>query len=249
MSHKVSQLLGERGPSGCGAVRNLIADGPYKDGRVVAVSLHHRGEVTSPPLLKGKVVIVRVLPDVPAVERLVHNDDPQSVRSIEKRRARWVVGGADRVVPVGLHQRHLALLRLVVGCCPQRAIVVVHAAATELHHLAVELETVRDIPLDGAETIGRGHGVGGVVAKVGDGGRTGVQMRCLRTPELRVAGAQHEIGRSVAPTRDGDQGSSCVWLCGGRCGGDTELIGTRAGFVVFHRDREGDELLAGVRVD
>jgi len=97
------------------------------------------------------MIIARVLALAPAVERLIHHQHSQPVAGIQEGRRGWVMRAPDGVVPAGLVQRHLALLRPWVGSRAHHAVIVVYAAAPHLNRLPVEQKALFSAPCDAAD--------------------------------------------------------------------------------------------------
>jgi hypothetical protein len=69
------------------------------------------------------------------------------------------MAGANGVEAVCLHEFHAALLGAVDGGGAERAVVVMHATASELERFAVQAEAVFGVHFDFANAERRGNGV------------------------------------------------------------------------------------------
>src|SRR5450756_1678937 len=94
------------------------------------------------------MVVLPVLAFVPTVERLVDHENSQPVACVEKYRRRRIVASANGVESVRLHQFDAALFRAVNRRRSEQSVVMMHAAAFELEHLAVEPETILGVHFD-----------------------------------------------------------------------------------------------------
>ena len=152
---------------------------------MIAVTQHHGVGVALPPVLERHAVVVGILPLRPAVEGLVHHQHAQPVADVQERRRRRIVRGSDGIETGSLQDLHPPFLRPVEGRRSQRTVVVMHAAAGHLHHLAVQQETLLDGPLDRADAEQRGHLVEHLAAA--DHARDGsIQAGALRRPQRRL---------------------------------------------------------------
>ena len=158
----------------------LVAEGPRRNGRVVAVAGHHAAQ--------------RLQAGGAQVARLVPHDGARGVEQVVDGAAVVVVRHAPRIAA-----HAAALLRAqqphAVGHghadCGE---VIVVAEAAQLDVLTVEVEAVGDLPVDGAHADGRVHGVEhGTAGGVLDGGGHGVERGALDGPEL---GGRQRDGRS-----------------------------------------------------
>src|SRR5699024_5552944 len=99
-------------------------------------------DVPLPPVLEPQVVDIAVLANAPAVEELVDDVDAQLVAGVQQRLGGRVVGGADGVVAAFPQLLDFAELRPGQRGRAQNAVVVVDAAAVELHLPAVDLHAL-----------------------------------------------------------------------------------------------------------
>ena len=136
---------GTRGAFGSVLLGDLVADAPQGDAWVAAVPEDHRVNVGLPGGVEEPAVVLRVLAILPAVERLIHDQEALSVAGVQEGRRGWIVAGADGVEPGALEEGDAPLLGLVEGACPEGAVVVVDAAAAQLQRLAVQQATAQSV--------------------------------------------------------------------------------------------------------
>jgi hypothetical protein len=91
-------------------------------------------------LIEEPRVVVLVLRLVPAVERLVHHQEPHPIGEVQELRRRRIVRRAQGVHAHGLELLHALLDGAGVDGRPQRAEIVVIARAIELHRGPVQGE-------------------------------------------------------------------------------------------------------------
>ena len=150
------------------------------------------------------MVVVDGLLFVPHIEGLVQQQHTQPVADLHQRQRRGIVGHPQCVEAGLLQQPDLPLLGRREGSCAQNAVVVVDAAAPELHGLAVEPEAVDGVGGNGADAEGSLRRVGDR-AVGGDGGPQPVQVGIFRAPQGRVFHGQGDGQRRflTGPDRHG----------------------------------------------
>src|SRR5882672_12229135 len=141
-------LVIERGESlrflpavGLTLLRDLVADAPEDDARVIAVPMHHVTQVTLRPLIVELAVAVRHLRDAPHIEGLVHHEEPEPIGELEEFRRRWIVARADGVDAGGLQDLELPLGGSATHRRAQRTEVVMQAYTVQLERTAIQQKT------------------------------------------------------------------------------------------------------------
>ena len=124
---------------------DFVTQRPHDDTGVILSPLHHVFDVELRPSLARRgvrmggslaeetVVVIGPLSVLPTVEGLVDDHQTQPVADLQQLVRGRIVGHADSVDSHFLHGLHLPLDGPVVGYCAQRALVVVHTHAVELH--------------------------------------------------------------------------------------------------------------------
>ena len=111
-AHLVGKLLAECGAAIHFKFRNLVADSPDHDRRMIAVPQHHRRNILLPPFIEVAAVIELDLVRLPHVERLIENQQAEAVARVQERGRRRVVRRAHRI-----HARRPSAAR---PCAPPR---------------------------------------------------------------------------------------------------------------------------------
>ena len=135
---------------------DLVADGPHDDAWLVDAALDHGTGIEFAPLHAGLaikdlvvrgdgvlkvsrvIVIIAVLVFGPAIECFVDDKHAVFVADIKQYRCGRVMRHTDGVAAHVLEHLHLTLDGIAVGYRAQRALIMVHADALELHHLTIE---------------------------------------------------------------------------------------------------------------
>src|SRR5262249_48828246 len=119
------------------------------------------------------------------IERFIQHQKAKPVAGIKKRSRRRVMSRSYRIVTRRLKQLDSALLGTVERRRPERSVVMVDAAARELHRLAVQNETLFRRPCKRPDTKGGYHLIDNfaVFLHLRDGA---VQNRRIRRPESRI---------------------------------------------------------------
>ena len=133
----VDKLLGERGAAVHFKLRNLVADSPDHDRRMIAVSQHHRRNILLPPRIEVAAVIELDLVCLPDVEGLIKNQQAKTVARVEECGRRRVVRRAHRIHAGSFQQLHPSLFRAIKRRGAERPVVVMDAAPGQLDRLAV----------------------------------------------------------------------------------------------------------------
>lgn len=129
----VTQLPGDNVPALFDALGNLVADAPQDDARVIAIAQDHRVQIALPPIIEVFAVVLRILAFFPAVKGLVQHQHAQPVAGIQKNGGGGIVAGADRVVAIRFHELNSAFFGAVNRRRAERAVVMMYAAAAQLH--------------------------------------------------------------------------------------------------------------------
>ncbi len=184
-SHLIGHVLRDQLAAFYFQFGDLVADSPDHHRWMVAIAQHHRREILLPPCIEVAGVIEFDLVRLPHVERLVENQQADPVAGIQKCGARRIVRSPHRTVSRRLQQFHSALFGAVECCRTQRPVVVVNAAARQLHRLAVQKQSLFRGPRERSNSEGGFHLVDdfAVFSHLGDGA-----IHCGRTgrPQIRV---------------------------------------------------------------
>jgi len=174
------------GQLGLGRVVNLVAHAPQDHARVVPVTADRVRHVDLGPLVEEQVVVEGVLGHGPAVEELVHDQEPHPVAQVQELRGHRVVGRAHGIGPDLPEPLEAPLPHPQGHGSPESASVVVQAHAPDPDVLAVEPETALRPELGLAYAEGHGLFVDHLVAchDLGDGL---VQVGLVQVPEPRSA--------------------------------------------------------------
>ena len=105
---------------------------------MVPVSQDHGIDVALPPIVEEAGIVVLCLALRPDVERLIQNQQTQTITRIEEGRRRRIVGCAYRIETGGFEEFYFSRLCAVESRSPERAIVMVNAAAREFDCRPVE---------------------------------------------------------------------------------------------------------------
>ena len=165
--------------------RDLVADAPHHDTRVVAVLMEHVHHVPFSPFIEKAVVAVGAFGYVPFVERLYHHHEAHLVTKAHKFRSRHVVGCADGIAAHILQKVELMPKGGNIDGGAERAEVMMVADALELAALTVEIESLFRYELYGADAETGLVDILKAAAVINpcDGG---VESRRLRGPQLRI---------------------------------------------------------------
>ena len=106
---------------GLRGVVNLIARAPQHDAGMIPVAPDHVAGVDLGPGVEIQMIVEGVLPDRPAVESLIHDEESHPVAEVEELRSRRVMGGADRIDP-NLPERGKPALPGAEGTATPRAL-------------------------------------------------------------------------------------------------------------------------------
>ena len=170
--------------------RDLVADRPDEDGRVVAVAADELHELARHELLQRDVAAPAG--GVPLVERLVPDEEAHLVAEVQHLRRGRVVRHADRVRAHVAHDGELAARRVHVERHPERAEVAVQVDAVELHPLAVEEEAAVRVEAELAEADPPHERVREAVAREAQLER--IELRSvLQLPELRIPNLERKV--------------------------------------------------------
>ena len=127
-------------------LRNLVADAPEDDARVVAVAPDEIRQVRLVPRVEEARIVIPRLRLPPHVEGLVHHEDAHRVAEVQQLRRRGIVRRADGVQAHFLQDCELALERPAVDRGAEGAHVVVEACAQQLDVPPVEEEALVGVP-------------------------------------------------------------------------------------------------------
>ena len=135
---------------------------------------------------------------MPAVEHLLNDKHSLLIADIDQILSRRVVRHTDGVASHVLQNLHLALNGPVPGLRAQRALIVVHTNALQLHVLSVQGETGAAVKIKVTETEIRGRYI--CSRSCADGCLHHVKLRIIQSPHLRIGRshiALHRHGRSA----------------------------------------------------
>ena len=120
------------------ALRNLIADAPDHNGRMILVALDHRREIAIRPVVEIQMIVVRALLDFPAIKGFIHDEEPHVVRQVEKFRRRRIMRCADRIDAHILHDLQLTRQCADIRNRAKAALVMMQADTMHLHWHAIQ---------------------------------------------------------------------------------------------------------------
>ena len=123
-------------------LRNLVADAPHHDRRMVAMSQHEVCHVLVAPLFEESSVAFFAFRINPHVEALSHNHHAERVAKVHLHLAWHIVRGANGVGTHILHEFDLANQGSLVDSSTKRSEVVVQANALDFSRHAIKLETI-----------------------------------------------------------------------------------------------------------
>src|ERR1035438_8824904 len=115
---------------------------------MIAIAQNHAFEVTLPPVLEIKVIVLRILRVLPAVECLVQDHHAQPVARVQEIAGRRIVAGANRVIATRLEVLHTAFFGARNTRRTQWSIIMMHAPAVQLETLTIDAQTLRGIDLE-----------------------------------------------------------------------------------------------------
>ena len=151
-AHIGCQLLGKGvSVSHAAPLLHLIARRPDQDAGMVAVPQDKAFHVLLPVPVEELAVVARPLAVPPGVEGLIEHIEPQAVACLQQFPGPGIVGQAHRVEARLLQQPQLPVFAVPQGHRPQQPIVVMDAAAFQLHRPAVDPQPVYRVRRDGAD--------------------------------------------------------------------------------------------------
>ncbi len=130
---------------------HLIARGPDQDAGMVAVAKDEAFHVLLPVPGEELAVVARLLAVSPGVECLVEHIEPQAVARLQQLPGAGIVGQAHRIEARLLQQAQLPVFAVPQGHRPKQAVVMMDAAALQLHRPAVDLQAMDRVRRDGAD--------------------------------------------------------------------------------------------------
>ena len=132
------QLLQDGKPlPASGELRDFISHRPGKNAGMIPIPENHGAQIPLPPFGKKAVVIVFRLSFFPAVESLLQNQHSHSVAEIQKGEGNRIMGRAHRVKSLPLQNGKLPSLRRRIGAGTEAGVIMMNAAAPQLHASAV----------------------------------------------------------------------------------------------------------------
>ena len=134
----IGKLFSERSALINFELRNLVADSPDHDRRMIAIAQHHRGDILLPPSVEIGAVVELDLVSLPHVEGFIQHQESEPIACIQECGRRRIVRRPHCVHARGLQQLHAALLCTIERSCAKRSIVVVDAAAGQFDGPAVQ---------------------------------------------------------------------------------------------------------------
>ncbi len=142
----IGQAPRNRDARRCALFGHFVARTPRDHARMIAIAPHEGAHVAFRPLVEQRRVTVRFLGNRPGIGELVQHQDAHFVAQIQQFGRGRIVRSAQRVHAHGLQNLQLTLRRAPVPRRAQRAQIVVHANALQLHGLAVEQKTFVGLP-------------------------------------------------------------------------------------------------------
>ena len=130
---------------------DFVAGTPEDDAGMIAVAMDKVCHVTLVPGVVIKMIVVRRLAFLPAIEQFIHHHEPHAVAQIEQLRCGRIVRSADGVAAHRAENLQLPLCRALVEGHAQRAKVAVVADALQFEHVTVEEESLFRVPLNLAD--------------------------------------------------------------------------------------------------
>src|SRR5215831_13297604 len=135
-----------------GRIADLITGAEQNDARVISVAAYDITCINPGPFVKVEMIIVWVLGDGPAVEHLVHHQQPDAVAQIKKVGRGRIVGGANSVNANLLQEDEAPLPGAQRNRSTKSTGVVMKADAFQLEVPAVEPEPACGVEVKLADT-------------------------------------------------------------------------------------------------
>ena len=172
--------------------RNLVADAPHDDARMVAVVLYQIGDILIAPLLEELGVAVLALRINPHIETLCHDHHTEGIADFHLHGRRHVVGSTDGIATHLLHHLDLTDKGCLVLSCSQRTEVVMQADTLDFAGDAIELKTIILGYGNGADTGLQGLHISHLLSFI-SGKLYLIEIRRFRRPELRIRYLQSSL--------------------------------------------------------
>ena len=153
------QMAGYLAPLFTALFRNLVADAPHDDARVVAVGEDEVLDIAVAPVVEETGIAVFALRIDPHIKAFCHHHHTQRVADIHLHLTRHIVRCSDGVTAHLFHQLDLSDEGGLVDGGTERSQVVVQTDTLDLPRDAIQLETAFFGDADGADT----HLVGNLV--------------------------------------------------------------------------------------
>ena len=95
-------------------IRNLVANAPHDNGRMIAVPADPAAYILLHPFLEKSGIIIRILCHLPHIERFGYDQKSHLIRQFHQFYRRHVVGSPPGIAPHGTHEFELTAHGFIV---------------------------------------------------------------------------------------------------------------------------------------